>query len=506
MKRICNSIWLLFWFCTLPLSAQDNQVYQISFEGIDYAYNMEFDKALNRFDAIINIDPQNPHGHLLKAISHYYLYLVDMENKSAESSFRELAATTSEVAQKRLQRNRDDQDAMFALGTINMYLAAYYGENNGWMRAYWYGKEGINYLEALTEKNPAYYDAYLGLGLYHYYAAVMPKLVKAISFLLGVEADRRRGLQELEVARQKGTYASVEAKFFLGYIYLYLEKNYQKAVSYFRELCDVYPNNPVFRIVLGDSYRKFGKHDLAIAAYKQSVADPILKRFPRLVNSSHYLMGNIYFEKNDLKSAIEMYELAVENAAKFPNADDGVYSWGLYKQGECYEMLGSRELAESFYKRVKKDDNKFAYEKAVFRLKNPMLKVDADLIRARNYLITHQFDEAIAIYRDVIPQLSSTAIEYPLERLPELYYNIGRAKFEMKDYASAVDDFKKVLSIKETPEKWILPWTHYRIGRCYQHLGRVSDALTHYKLAYKYDDGDLRFEIDKINRELKGSF
>lgn len=135
-----------------------------------------------------------------------------------------------------------------------------------------------------------------------------------------------------------------------------------------------------------------------------------------------------------------------------------------------------------------------------------MLKVDADLIRARNYLITHQFDEAIAIYRDVIPQLSSTAIEYPLERLPELYYNIGRAKFEMKDYASAVDDFKKVLSIKETPEKWILPWTHYRIGRCYQHLGRVSDALTHYKLAYKYDDGDLRFEIDKINRELKGSF
>ncbi|MFQ5627597.1 MAG: tetratricopeptide repeat protein [bacterium] len=505
MRRLCTCFLLLFLFCSRDLSAQDESIHQLSFEGIDYAYNMEFDKALDRFDAIIDLDVANPHGHLLKAVSHYYLYLVDMDDKQAEEDFKKLAIKASEIAKRKLQGNRDAVDALFALGTINMYLAAYYGENNSWVRAYWYGKEGIKYLQAVIDKNPAYYDAYLGLGLYHYYAAVMPRLVKAISYLLGVEADRMRGLRELQLAKDKGTYASVEAKFFLGYIYLYLEKDYQKALSYFKALSKNYPQNPVFRIVLGDSYRKFGKHDLAIEAYQLSVSDSILRRFPRLVNSSYYLMGNIYFEKNELEQAIGMYKKAVENAAKFPDKDDGVYSWGLFKQGECYEMLGNRDLAVSFYERVRKEENKFAFGKAQHRLKNPLLKIDADLIRARNYLITRKFEAAIAIYEDVIPQLSEADVDYPLKKMPELYYNIGRAKFEMKAYTAAVDDFQKVLTIKKISERWIRPWTHFRLGKCYQYLGRVKEALSHYKLAYKYDDGDLRFEIDKINREIKGS-
>lgn len=505
MKRLCTGIVLLSLFCSARLPAQDNKISQLSFQGIDYAYNMAFDKALDRFDEIIRLDDANPHGHLLKAVSHYYIYLVDMDNEVAADDFKNLASQAIKIANKKLQADNSDIDALFVLGTINMYMAAYYGENNSWLRAYWYGKEGINFLQAVIEKNPQYYDAYLGLGLYHYYAAVMPKLVKAITFLLGVEADRMRGLHELQLAQEKGRYASVEAKFFLGYIYLYLEKDYQNALRSFKELCKRYPGNPIFRIVLGDAYRKVGKHDLAIEAYQHSVSDSMIRRFPRIVNSSFYLMGNIYFEKNELEKAIEMYNLAVENAAKFPDKDDGVYSWGLFKQGECYEMLGDRELAVSFYERVNKDENKFAHKKAQYRLKNPLLKIDADLIRARNYLITRNFDAAIAIYEDVIPQLSIVDVEYPIEKLPELYYNIGRVKFEMKAYADAIADFHKVLDLKKIDEKWIRPWTHFRLGRCYQFLGQVDEAVDQYKLAYKYDDGDLRFEIDKINRELKGS-
>lgn len=505
MKRLLIGIMLLSLFCSTRLPAQDSRIYQLSFEGIDFAYNMAFDKALDKFDEILSIDHANPHGHLLKAVSHYYLYLVDMDNKEAADDFKNFATQAIEIANKKLQANKDDIDALFVLGTINMYLAAFYGENDSWVRAYWYGKEGIKYLEAVVAKNPDYYDAYLGLGLYHYYAAVLPKLVKAISFLLGVEADRMRGLRELQLAKEKGTFARVEANFFLGYINLYLENNYPRALQSFRELCKHYPDNPVFRIVLGDTYRKVGKHDLAIEAYQHSVSDSMIQRFPRIVNSSYYLMGNIYFEKNDLGKAVEMYRLAVENSAKFPDKDDGVYSWGLFKEGECHEMLGNRELAVSFYERVNKNENKFAYEKAQFRLKNPLLKIDADLVRARNYLVTRNFDTAIAIYEDVIPQLSSVDVEYPLEKLPELYYNIGRARFEMKAYSEAIADFLKVLEIKKIDEKWILPWTHFRLGKCYQFLGQVDQAVDQYKLAYKYDDGDLRFEIDKINRELKGS-
>lgn len=498
-------LFCLVW--VFPLLAQKNdRHYQLSFEGIDFAYNMDFAPALERFDALIQLDPGRPKGHLLKAVSHYYLYLIDMSDEKARETFLTLAKQTLEVAQRRLQKQRDDLDALFALGTMNMYLAAFYGESNSWVRAYWYGKEGINYLQALVDREPTYADAYLGLGLYHYYASVMPRLVKAISYLLGMEADRRKGLKELQIAEQQGTYASVEARFFLGYIYLYMEKDFPRALRYFRELCDSYPRNPVFLIVLGDCYRKLGQHDLAIQAFERSTIPENYRKFPRLINSAYYLLGNIYFEKNDLENAIAYYRKAVENSALFPDRDDGVYSWGLYKQGECFEMLGKRELAVSYYRRVQKVDNKYAYQKAQQRLKSPLLKIDADLIRARNYLITRQFDEAIRIYEEVIPQLSEVDTDYPIDKLPELYYDIGRAKYEKKAYEEAIVDFKRVLASGKLKESWLRPWTHYRLGKCYQLLGRHADALEHFKLAYKYDDGELRFEIEKINQELKGSF
>lgn len=506
MKRMLLCIVLLPLFWVPPSFAQEESFYKLSFQGIDHAYNMDFESALTTFDQIISLDAANPHGHLLKAISHYYLYLVDMSNKKAADTFLALANKTIEVAGMRLRQQGKDADALFYLGTINMYLAAYHGENNNWVRAYWFGKRGIGYLESVIQLNPEYYDAYLGLGLYHYYAAVMPKLIKAISSLLGVEADRLKGLKELQMAQEKGTFARIEAKFFLGYIYLYLEKDHKKGLALFKELATAYPENPVFQIVLGDAYRKVGKHDLAIAAYEKSVAERNYARFPRLVNSSYYLMGNIYYEKNEPEKAIEVYAKSVENAAKFPNRDDGIYSWGLFKQGECYEMLGDRAAAVNFYQRVHKSDNKYAYEKAQVRLKTPMLRIDYDLIRARNYMITRDFDAAIAVYESVLPQISNASLDYPLDRLPELFYNIGRAKYEKQAYAEAIKEFKKVLALKPIRERWIRPWTHYRLGKCYQFLGDVEHALKQYKLAYKFDDGELRFEIDKINRELEGSF
>ena len=63
---------------------------------------------------------------------------------------------------------------------------------------------GKNYLEDVVEKDPTYYDAYLGLGIYHYLADILPKFVKILSFVLGVEGDRDKGIVELNIAAEKG--------------------------------------------------------------------------------------------------------------------------------------------------------------------------------------------------------------------------------------------------------------------------------------------------------------
>lgn len=505
MKGTGSIFAILLFTWGINVSAQDQTFYQLSFQGINHAYNMEFDKGLVAFESLINREPGHSHGHLLKSVSRYYMYLIDMSDKRAEDEFRKCALKTIEVAKKRLFENKEDVDALFHLGTIHMYMAAYYGENNSWLRAYWYGKEGISYLKSAIQLNPQYYDAYLGLGLYHYYADVLPKFVKAVSFLLGVEADRIRGLEELNKVKNHGTFTSTEARFFLAYIYLYLEKRYEPALALLKELSETYPQNVVFQIVLGDAYRKTGRHDQAIATYQNASTADKANRFPQLVNSAVFLMGNIYFEKNEFTPAIDAYARAVERAATKPTSKDGIYAWGLYKQGECYDILGNREKAVGFYQRVKKEHNKFAHAKAQKMLQQPMQRIDAELVKGRNYLITRKFNDAIALYEHIAMRIESGEAGFPASRLPEVYYQIGRTKLEKKAYREAIDEFQKVLTINKFADKWIKPWTHYKLGKCYQNLGDVRLAVQQYKLAYKYDDGELRFEIDKINHELKSA-
>ena len=63
------------------------------------------------------------------------------------------------------------------------------------------------------------YDAYLGLGIYNYLADVLPKFVKVLSFILGINGDKELGLKQIRLAHEKGVFTKTEALFFLGAIY-----------------------------------------------------------------------------------------------------------------------------------------------------------------------------------------------------------------------------------------------------------------------------------------------
>ncbi|SVD65866.1 uncharacterized protein METZ01_LOCUS418720, partial [marine metagenome] len=47
-----------------------------------------------------------------------------------------------------------------------------------------------------------------GLGIYHYYSAVLPKIVRTLSYVMGIRGDKNLGLQQLQHAAKEGTLAS----------------------------------------------------------------------------------------------------------------------------------------------------------------------------------------------------------------------------------------------------------------------------------------------------------
>ena len=247
-----------------------------------------------------------------------------------------------------LDKNEDDVDAMFYLGGAYGNLGRYYAMNKSWWNAYWDGKKGKNYLKDVVEKNPKYYDAYLGLGIYHYYADVLPKFIKLFSFILGIEGDKKLGFQELQLAISKSKNTKTEAMFFLGAIYTDIEKDYEKALPLFNEIFGKYPNNSVAGLALAKCYWKLGKYGQAEKQFRL-----MFDKFSsdKKVISYMNTYGYLLLEQGYYDEAINVFKKQI---VIFPNQANSYDSLG-----DGYRKAGNIELAMEQYKKALRIDPGF---------------------------------------------------------------------------------------------------------------------------------------------------
>jgi predicted Zn-dependent protease len=95
--------------------------------------------------------------------------------------------------------------------------------------------------------DPGLQDAYFGIGLYHYYAAVASTAAKLLRFLLALPGgDRIAGMQEMLRARNSGQVLRDEADYQLHVIDLWYERQPQHAIALLRGLRERHPRNPHF--------------------------------------------------------------------------------------------------------------------------------------------------------------------------------------------------------------------------------------------------------------------
>ena len=102
-------------------------------------------------------------------------------------------------------------------------------------------------MERTLQLDPTLDDAYFGIGLYHYYADVVPAAAKILRFLLLLPGgDRVQGLSEMLQARQKGVLLKGEADYQLHLIYLWYEHQPARAIDLLNDLDSRYGYNPLF--------------------------------------------------------------------------------------------------------------------------------------------------------------------------------------------------------------------------------------------------------------------
>ena len=136
-------------------------------------------------------------------------------------------------------------EAWFYLGGAYGTRVLLRGHRGQYLAAARDGKRIHDSLQLAITLDPSLGDAYFGLGLYHYYAAIAPRAARILSMLMFLPGgDRAGGLKEMEQTRSKGMLLRGEADYQLHLIYLWYEQQPTTALRLIEGLRTRYRNQP----------------------------------------------------------------------------------------------------------------------------------------------------------------------------------------------------------------------------------------------------------------------
>jgi tetratricopeptide (TPR) repeat protein len=268
-----------------PQLQDDSELRALGRQGLDLLMDGDLDGAIGIFRDIQVRDPQSPLGYLLEAdATSWRIYystanLVDPDVFAAtdvptspyDSHFKDLINTTISKSEARIRAQQDVARSYLYQGMAYALRARLEGLRDRDLPTARAGKKMRALLLTALQLDPNMTDAYLGVGIYNYFVDTLSAIVKILSWFIGLPGGSRvQGLQQLQLAAEKGELACGEAKFFLAKDYSRAnERQYERALELFRELARDYPHNPLWPMLMGSLHCRMGHIQECEALYRQ---------------------------------------------------------------------------------------------------------------------------------------------------------------------------------------------------------------------------------------------
>ena len=186
---------------------------------------------------------------VLRAVSLYWQLLFDPEDKSRDPAVLTSANTAIASAEAWVAREPKRAEAWFYLGGAYGTRVLLHDLRGQLLTAARDGKRIHDALQQAVTLDPTLQDAYFGLGLYHYYAAIAPTAARLLRWLLLLPGgDRAGGLREMQQTQNRGLILRGEADYQLHLIYLWYEHRPMDALRLAEGLQSRYPHNALFAL------------------------------------------------------------------------------------------------------------------------------------------------------------------------------------------------------------------------------------------------------------------
>jgi hypothetical protein len=235
--------------------------------GYRQMYNLDFNQAHQTFVAWEKDHPNDPLGTVSNAAAYLFaefdrLNILHSEFFVEDSLFRRRPKVTADPAVRKafdaelakseqladaiLAHSPRDTDALFvkimALGLRADFEALI---ERRYLDSLKVMKTSRATAEQLLAIEPAYYDAYLAVGVENYLLSLKPAPVRWFLQMNGAETDRARGIENLRLTAEKGHYLCPYARLLLAVAAL-RNKDRAQARDILSKLASEFPHNRLY--------------------------------------------------------------------------------------------------------------------------------------------------------------------------------------------------------------------------------------------------------------------
>jgi len=357
-KRLAAILFLCLSFL-LPAGeaaaaeTQPDRLHAYLRQGIESAFNLDHAGAISYFQKSVELDRESPTGYAFLALAQLFSYETSFDPKEREKSREAMIRYVGDAVargEKRVGKNPRDGQAYFALTLAKIVKVRLAIAQRSYFTVAQESANAWDYLEKTRAADPNNYDSYFPMGLLHYHLDQLPGVTRFLSSLLITAGDHHRGIQELELAVQRGDLLRELAQAELSSVYINYEKLPAQALAMTLELKERFPRNYNFSFSLANILSELGRFDEAYA-----IARDLEKGIqagslaPQLQPRYDHLQGRILFNQGEYARAGEYFQKVLKDTAPY-NAR--VRASALLRLGMIHDVRRERKQAEEYYRRT----------------------------------------------------------------------------------------------------------------------------------------------------------